>query len=317
MIWNGNRQRQEDFAVSRLSIGLGICLLMVAALPAEAADEKKPEIPKPENLTLETSDGLLLRCRYYYGGIDKEKKKQTVPVILVHGWDGSADQYDGLALRLQQLGHAVLVPNMRGHGGSVKFNDGRDDLDRDRMRRNELALMANDIEACKRYLMQQNNQGKLNIELLTVVAAGEMGAVTALNWVALDWSWPKFPGRKQGQDVKALVLLSPGQSFKGLTARKALMHDFIQNKSNIEPSTLFIVGANDRSSSTDTKRMYAALENNNKEKKTLFLINKETSLSGVKMLDRRLNLNTDITIAKFIQLRLVNRASEFPWTMRK
>ena len=77
--------------------------------------------------------------------------------------------------------------------------------------------MVNDIEACKRFLLRENNEGELNIELLTVVAAGEMGAVIGLNWVAMDWSWPILPGRKQGQDVKALVLLSPGQSFKGVT----------------------------------------------------------------------------------------------------
>ena len=95
------------------------------------------------------------------------------------------------------------------------------------------------------------------------------------------------------------------------------MHPFIQNKTRVEPSVLFIVGTNDRTSSSETRRMYQALENSHKPDKTLFQINKRTSLSGVKMLDRRLNLKTDDTIAKFIQLRLVRRQADFPWLPRK
>lgn len=297
----------------------GILTLTFGIAAFSAADEKKPapkQPPKPESLVLQCDDGLLLHCVYYYGGIIEKKKKQTVPIILVHDWQGNAAQFDGLATYLQKLGHAVIVPTMRGHGKSLKFSNGSDPLDPKRLRRGDYAAMVNDIETCKKFLLKENNAGELNIELLTVVAAGEMGSVVSLMWVAADWSWPVLPGRKQGQDVKGLVLLSPRQSFKGLTSRSALMHPFIQNQTRIEPSVLLIVGSKDRKSKTETDRIYDALDNNN-TKDTLIRLSENTSLSGIKMLDPRLKLDTSLNIAKFIKLRMVNRAAEFPWTLRK
>ena len=136
MTSNGNNLHQKKTFAPLWLVAVGVALSAILPARINAAEEEKPDFPDAENMVLETSDGLLLRCRYYYGGIDEKKKKQTVPVILVHGWEGSANQYDALATRLQRLGHAVIVPHMRGHGGSVKFNNGRDDLDRKRMRRN-------------------------------------------------------------------------------------------------------------------------------------------------------------------------------------
>ena len=84
-----------------------------------------------------------------------------------------------------------------------------------------------DVEMCKAFLMEKNNNKELNIDKLCLVGA-EMGAVVAVDWAARDWSWPILPGRKQGQDVKALVLLSPEWSFKGMTIGPAInKRDFV------------------------------------------------------------------------------------------
>ena len=89
------------------------------------------------------------------------------------------------------------------------------EIDRDRLRKNDIMLgMLEDVASCKRELMRYNNEGKLNIEMLTVVG-GDVGALVALNWAAYDWTRPQLPTLKQGHNVKAFVLLTPTLNFKG------------------------------------------------------------------------------------------------------
>lgn len=293
-------------------------LLGTASSSFGQAKEEKEEFPLPQTVVREASDGMLVKCRYYYGGIDEKRKKQTVPIIIVHDDGEQARTYDGLATLLQRQGHAVIVPDLRGHGGSTSFRNGMEFTSEDFKRSERLAVshMLNDLEAVKGFLLEQNNKGELNIELLTVIGVGDMGSTVALNWVAADWSWPQLPGRKQGQDVKALILLSPSSSFKGVTSRAALAHPFLQNKYPTKSNILLIVGRNDRESYGDTGRMYRALENAHEGSKTLYKIDKNTRLNGAKLLDPRLSLKVDNNIVNFIRLKVVDNADSFPWRMR-
>ena len=123
-----------------------------------------------------------------------------------------------LAKFLQKEGHAVLVPSLRGHGNSVNVQGSGRKLLASTLNPAQFQLMVKqDMEACKAYLMAKNNAGDLNIEKLCVVGA-EMGAIVAMNWAVEDWHWPVLTTGKQGQDVKALVLLSPPMAFHGIKA---------------------------------------------------------------------------------------------------
>jgi alpha-beta hydrolase superfamily lysophospholipase len=296
--------------------------MLTAGLCSIARGQKKeepPKIPDPKTVVCKAADGLLIRCTYYYGCTDPEKKKNTVPVIIVHDYQEQARDYDGLATYLQHQGHAVIVPDLRGHGGSKAFEDGTEFTEREleRSLRASVMAMVADVEAAKGFLMQENNRGELNIELLTVIGVGDMGSVVAINWTASDWNWPEYPGRKQGKDVKALCLLSPAQSFKGATAREALTNNgFLQNKHPIHSSVALIVGRNDRTSSGETRRIYDALERSHEINKELFKVEKETLLSGRKMLDPALRLGTEGNIAKFIELTVQANVNQYPWRMR-
>ena len=55
------------------------------------------------------------------------------------------------------------------------------------MNRWAIESMVLDIEAAKTYLLQRNNEGKLNIEQLGVLGTG-FGATLALIWAVGDWS---------------------------------------------------------------------------------------------------------------------------------
>ena len=186
------------------------------------AAEKEKLPPPPEDISLTTDDGVELQATYYGPPQSKESKsgKDVVPIILLHGFKGDRQDFDELALLLQHLGHAVIVPDLRGHGESkrqARPGGGTASLDASKLRKDDFLAMGGkggDLESVKRFLMARNNEGKLNIEKLCVIGA-ELGATVALNWAALDWSWAQLPTGKQGQDVKALVLISPQLRSRG------------------------------------------------------------------------------------------------------
>ena len=78
-----------------------------------------------------------------------------------------------------------------------------------------------DMEAVRGCFWCKNDAGELNLNKLCLVGAG-MGANVAANWAAQDWAAPPLAIGKQGQDVKALVLVSPRWSFNGLSMQAPL-----------------------------------------------------------------------------------------------
>ena len=192
--------------------------------PSRTEKDKEEEIPKPEDLVLQTGDGLELTLTYYRG----TKGKQTIPVVLLHVWKQSRNDYKDLAPALQALGYAVIVPDLRGHGESTRLKGARKDetLKAATMPPAQFtAMVTHDMKAVKNFLWERNNAGELNIDKLCVVGA-EMGASVALNFAladALEQDSNRVlrPDYKLGRFVKALVLISPEHSFRGLPIRAA------------------------------------------------------------------------------------------------
>jgi pimeloyl-ACP methyl ester carboxylesterase len=289
-----------------------------AAVAQPAASEEEIEIPKPEDQSLITDDGVALVATFYPSYFGKD----AVPIILLHGYKGNRRDFDELALYLQELGHAVIAPDLRGHGDSKRQTRRGTtvNLDASRLRKEDFLAMAGkggDIEAVKRFLMGRNNAAELNIEKLCVVGA-EMGATLALAWAVTDWNWAPLSTGKQGQDVKALVLISPEASFKGIPISVPLKFPPIQR----ELSMMLVAGTGDSSATRDATKIHNVLEKYHpappaeeaKEKQDLFFFKPATSLSGTRMLGEK-SLGLNEKIASFIQLRLVSKA--FPWSERK
>ncbi len=204
----------------------------------ETPKTKKKEIPERETVTIVTKDNVELKADFF-GGINE---KNTVPVLILHEFDGSRNDLLPLAEYLQkEYGHAVLVPDLRGHGESLTVQGVDKPIDRSRFKRNEVASMYEDIEACKRFLMKKNNLGELNIDLMTLVAMGDT-SIHAVRWCVADWRWPPVGGLKQGQDVKGLVLVSPVKRFKSLDISQDLKAPLIIGKDGSPLSILLTWG---------------------------------------------------------------------------
>ncbi len=306
------------------SLLLTLCLICIAASdyrtyaadPAEkaAADKTVKEIPKPEDLILTTQDKVTINAVYYGSNLGKK----AVPIILLHGYKGSHADFTALALSLQKAGHAVVVPDLRGHGKSTKVAGGRD-LDAASLKKNDFAAMLLDIEAVKDFLLKKNNEGELNIEKLCVVGS-ELGATLAIKYASYDWHWPQLIGVKQGRDVKAVVMISPDMDFKGLNMKDDIADKNLQS----ELSIMVLVGDQSPKNLQDAKRINQQLERlhpdppadstpeQRSEKRDYYFIPLKTNLQGTKLLGA--NLNVEEFMNQFVERRLSKKP--FAWTDR-
>ncbi len=295
--------------------------------PAKAAaksDKDAPKIPEPVDLTLQTGDGLQLALTYYAS----LKGKQAIPIVMLHGWKQSRSEFKDIAPVLQQLGYAVIVPDLRGHGGSTRRKGAsRDDkLDAATMAPSQFSLMVmQDMRAVRDFLWEKNNAGELNIDKLCVVGS-EMGAS-----VALDFAWFDAVGYehgavnygplKLGRFVKALVLISPVWQFPGLPLRRAAGNPAVQS----DISMLILVGKQNSKAFSEAKRVYGIFEkwhleptgDDKLDRQTLFFGKLPTSSQGTKLLDPSFNLQS--IIPDFVDRRLMksDEAREWTWKERK
>ena len=245
--------------LAALPLFLIVQACVVSASPPAAAEAPETAgaaaMPAAEELALETSDGLNLSAWYY---AVSEDAAPLATVILVHDLDGSHKSVEPLALALQKLGCAVVAPDLRGHGASTirTMANGREEkIDPKTFKKSDLELIAaamggsvrdqsairGDIEAVRNFVKEKSDAGELDIDRLCVVGSGT-GATLAALWTAADWAWPPIASGPQGQQVRALVLISPIWATKGLSISPALSADVLKRQLPI----MVLAGKDDR-----------------------------------------------------------------------
>jgi pimeloyl-ACP methyl ester carboxylesterase len=214
---------------------------------------------------------------------------------------------------------AAVTVDLRGHGESKTAFDAEAayELDANHFELEDFQDMVRyDLEAVRSFLVEQNDAGQLNLNKLCVVGAG-MGANVALTWAARDWSIPPLAVRKQGQDVKALVLLSPRRNFHGLSSIEPLKFPPIQQQLSI----YLAYGAGDRQVARDCDNIVKLLSRYHPEpprdqidqRKDFFVFAPDVTLQGTKLLTSE-QFDLAPKIAAFIEMRLGRR--DFPYIVR-
>ena len=292
-----------------LATGLLLAAWTIQPRASRAADEAKEKVPPPEELTLTTADGVTIVATFYPS--PSKLGRKTVPVVLLHSWKGNRGDFEALALKLQRAGHAVIAPDLRGHGDSSRAAGRVGEL-----RTADFLAMVDeggDLEAIKKFLITKNNAGELNVESLCLVGV-EMGAVVAVNWAARDWSWPPLATGSQGQFVKALALVSPEWSFKGLRINDALAQPNVRR----DLSVMIIAGKGNSKLLQEARRLHSAFEKFHPSPdteaeeltRTLWLKTPQTSLQGARLLNEK-TMRVDEMILRFVELRLAKQ--QIPW----
>jgi pimeloyl-ACP methyl ester carboxylesterase len=224
--------------------------------------------PPPEPISLGTADGVQLKGTYFPGAArNATQAKQTTPVVLLHDYKSNRAVFNPLISQLQAPAEggadrpyfAVIAIDLRAHGESVKqlLPTGVPvDLDAAKLSKDGLAAMAvRDLEAVRGFLVEKNDAGELNINKLCLVGSG-MGASVAANWALADWSTPPLAVGKQGQDVKAIALISPIWSYRGLSMQEPMK--FGPLKQNV--AWMLIAGGQDPKVKADFDRIQKQLE---------------------------------------------------------
>jgi alpha-beta hydrolase superfamily lysophospholipase len=223
-----------------------------AAPPAAGGAAAKAQ--QPEELLLDTSDGLELHA-WYYPPLLEEDEKPTATVILLHDLEGSHRSVEPLAVALQAAGCGVVAPDLRGHGASTA--KGGDSLDVRGLKKADFELMAatrggqireqsairGDVEAVRNWIRRKADEGEVDMRRLFVVGAG-LGATVALAWTAEDASWPDGTKGPQGRQVRGVVLVSPAWTTRGFTINGPLANNVVKQ----EIPLMIVAGRSDRDS---------------------------------------------------------------------
>jgi pimeloyl-ACP methyl ester carboxylesterase len=272
---------------------------------------------------LTTKDGVRLGITYYAS----DKGQEAVPVVLLHDHKESRVVFNPLATALQNPPDpdspslAVITFDFRGHGESTTAMGPGGQIrkfDAARLRTGDYRAMVQfDMEAVRKFLVDKNDAGELNLNKLCLVGVG-MGANVAVYWAAKDWSAPPLAVGKQGQDVKGLVLVSPRWNYRGLKLLEPMKYPAI--RSSI--STLIAFGDEDGKTARDAKNIYKILaryhpeppRDQREEKKDLFFIGLPTSLQGTKLLTTP-QFRMLPRLLGFIDARIVQK--EYEWSRRR
>jgi pimeloyl-ACP methyl ester carboxylesterase len=307
------------------SLFLSLAVAAFAQAPKDPPKDPPKGPPDPEDVSFTTRDGVLIKGTYWE---PEEPEKDTVPVILLHGYGGKRQEFDALGKLLQSDGHAVLSIDLRGHGGSTTkkapLKEADDVLDPKKFGKADYVNMVLDVRAAKNFLTDKHKEGQLNIEKLCIVGA-EMGAIVAQYFALDDLSRPVVPNVlfKDGQDVRGLVLLSPPRQHGGLTSAAVMKSPAVRGSF---VSKMIIVGKNDPGLD-DANKLHSSVQkyhakvpegadpDDRAARLDLFFQTPDTSLQGTKLLAK--GLNVDKMIRQFIDLRLVKKSAEIPWRARE
>jgi pimeloyl-ACP methyl ester carboxylesterase len=272
-----------------------------------AADDKL----KPRRVPLKTKDGIALNAFYF----PTNKEKDAITVILIHEWDGKgASPYGKFVIALRDAGCAVLAPDYRGHGGSAEYTNARGETEKfnlDQMGRRDVENVLNfDLETCKGFLKEENNAGQLNLNALVLVGIGE-GCVLAGHWAQRDWAFPSVGRMKQGQDVKALIYVSPKKQIKGISIDPTLT-----NPQLLALPMMIVAGeAEAEEAERVSKRVKVAKTKMGKGTPSGFDMKLlPTKLSGPSLVNDVAGVSTAIT--DFIKKEVIISEDENPWIER-
>lgn len=175
-----------------------------------------------EEVSFLTTDNFEIFSTYY------AQEDNTPAIILLHMLDRNRDDWNDFALMLQNEGYTVLSIDLRGHGQSVFKNEEKfvwNDFSEQ-----DFNNMVLDVEAAKNFLME-----KADLSNLFVIGAS-IGANMALYYGSEN-------------DVKGIVLLSPGLEYRGVKTEEAMK--------NYKGPVLIVASNEDTYSATSANKLYS------------------------------------------------------------
>ena len=241
------------------------CLLTLIAVFLVLPTQVQAQGGKEEKKLI-TVDGWEIAITYYTstGG------KDSPVVVFLHGEDQHRRFWEvpgkSWPEDLRKEGIASITVDLRKHGESKPEGLRSKKLSS----RDYQAMVAGDLEAVKKFIYKEHQDGKLNMRKMAIVAT-DTSCPIALNFATRDWlkkPWPDAPTlatrTPKGQDVRALVLISPTDRISGMSSSAAVTT--LRNPL-FEVAVLVIYGEQDPKDDGDAHKIYEKFKDLDSEEK--------------------------------------------------
>lgn len=295
-----------------------LCQLVVACLtvvgltalaPAAAAAQQGQVRNEIVN---STADGRPIHITYFPADPKSGGAENAPVVVLLHGkggdrivWiqKGAGNTGKSFADVLQDQGYAVVTVDLRKHGES-KTADEQDPT----LRPNDYTAMIGDLEAVKNFLLTEHQDKKLNISKMGIIAADDMCPVAA-TFAQLDWQKTPYddapvtdPAARtpRGQDVRALVMLSPSQTAGSMNILGPMK---LLRDPRIGMAVLVIYGTQDPDDKGVSKRVFQNMAGNPKNKDRVLLKDYEVKFRGTDLTAK--SILVEVPILQFLDQNLL------------
>jgi pimeloyl-ACP methyl ester carboxylesterase len=309
---------------------MAIVSVGAALAPAAARAQKSEEVQ------FDTTDKVELHGTFY-----PSMKSKAPCVILLHKLGGNRDEHgwDQLAQVLQK-DYAVLRFDFRGHGDSTNVEPGfwrfpNNALIKGAARMPQkisykdfppgyLPVLANDVQAAKRYLDTQSDSGACNSANVIVIGAEEGAAIGAL-WIASEWDRRRFTkssfgqwildpqGRVEGESIAAAAWLSMPKTLSGMHVGLWLKGS--NNRVRDKVPMVFFFGDKDTKAVAAAREILGDLKMGAKEKPEFTRPRaKDTRLAGAELLGKS-TLNTEEDIAAYLD-KIMQKRGLKPYVRR-
>lgn len=295
-------------------MALAICSVLLSSLSQTSAqDDDRKEEGTPG--VVSTIDGWDIHYTYWKSPMGKE----APVVILLHGKGQNRLVWKALPLarELAKAQYAVIAVDLRKHGESKAPEGASAQARSSRVTKLDYAAMIEgDLEAIKKFIYGEHQAQRLNMRKTGIVAA-DMGTAIAVNWAAFDWLKKPYDDAPvasaktpRGQDVQAVVLVSPVESLSGLGTIDATR--FLRSTGI---STLLLYSNKTSSESRTANKMYAQLggEQQDEENKRIYSYGFDLKLSGTNLIFRQPQV--PLAIKKFLDDHVM--AHDDPWKDRE
>jgi pimeloyl-ACP methyl ester carboxylesterase len=340
MQYHADRHRAAEFRTANhplmivATFAMGIAAVISASSSAQAqapAQGARNEKDIRIKHVLQTDDGWTIYISYYPAPGDRESiTKESPVVVLLHGDRNNRFDFEranGLAPLLQAEKFAVITVDLRKHGQSTnvgklagdspvsgKNSDGANITADDYQN-----MVDHDLEAVKKFIYEEHQAKHLNMRKMGIVAA-ESSASVALCFAVTDWTKEPYDDAPvaetktpRGQDVRALVLLSPPQRTKGLPVA-----EMINQARNPEWGIAFLTlyGKLNKTDMKDGVAVYHKLAGSSKANEDrIYQVGYNVKLRGVGLLGKK-EVDAEFAIVKFLKRHLAS-LPESEWRDRQ
>ncbi|MFH1776471.1 MAG: alpha/beta fold hydrolase [Candidatus Omnitrophota bacterium] len=158
-----------------------------------------------KTVTFTTKDAVVIVGSYYYHNDNISRPA----VVCLHMWQGSRQDWDELAKKLQQQGFIVLSIDLRGHGESIikrEKNGKEKNIHWKKFKYAVYSEMVNDALAAENFLLQQDNVDVQRIGLI----GGSLGCSVAIKLATVS------------EHIRSIALLSPAMNYLGVDLSRDL-----------------------------------------------------------------------------------------------